>query len=223
MTVTVTTRNGAERRLLALQGSVRTGRVVKTAALTVADRVRDNFALLQQTRPNRLGGRRTNFWAGALKSTSVIQTAPLAATVGVAQIGVRQRLEGGTIRAGRSLNPKTGRPTQFIAIPLTADAYGKRPAERHDLDFAIVPGIGPALVEARATEIRLGKPKKDGTRKITQVKSRTGLVPLYRLVRSVTQAPDPTVLPTLAEMSRAADLGAMRAVRAALQIRGGAQ
>ncbi len=194
------------------------GRIAKVAGQSVTNLTRGHFEELQRTRPNRLGGRRTNFWADALRGTSLQVVDRTKAKVNIATIGVRQRLEGGVIRAGRSINPKTGRPTNYLAIPLTPDAYGKRPAERSDLDFQIVPGIGPALVEARATEIRIRK-KKDGTRSIRAVKSRTGIVPLYRLVRKVTQKADPTVLPSVSKMQAAATTGALLAIGTALRLR----
>lgn len=176
--------------------------VIKVGARGVTNRLRSHFDFLQATRPNQLRGKRTNFWRGCRDATHIASVTATKATIAISQIGFAQRLLGGKIRPGRSINPKTGRPTRFIAFPVKADAYGTRPAERNDLEFAFVPGFGPALVEARATEIRITK-GKNGRRTITPVKTRTGLVPLYRLTDEVDQKADASLIPTREQMAAA--------------------
>jgi hypothetical protein len=176
--------------------------VNRVAARGATNRLRSHFDFLQATRRNQLGGKPTNFYRGCRDSTHIASATATRATIAISQIGFAQRLLGGKIRPGRSINPKTGRPTQFIAFPVAKDAYGTRPAERNDLDFAFVPGFGPALVEARATEVRITK-GKDGRRTYKPVKTRTGLVPLYRLTDEVNQKADASLIPTREQMATA--------------------
>lgn len=132
---------------------------------------------LNTARPNQLGGKRTNFYAGAARGTSYAVVSDTEVTVTVAQIGIRQRFFGGRIV------PTGGR--KFLTIPAAAEAHGKRAREFSDLE--VVFGLG-------------GRPI--GLARKAQGKRAFGTI-LFRLVRSVTQRPDPTVLPTSADLGAA--------------------
>jgi len=127
---------------------------------------------------------------------------PTGARVSITQRGFRQRLFGGTIR------PKVAR---MLTIPAHPDAYGKRAGEFTDLDFAIAhdPETGalrPALVRRAQTVLRYSRRKaKDGTIRINvrPVKDLKAEV-MFWLVKSVTQQPDPDVLPWPSRMSERA-------------------
>lgn len=158
-------------------------------------------------RANALGGKRTNFYAQAARGTSS-EMRPNGFAVSVNQVGIRQRFFGGTI------TPKGGK--KYLTIPMRAEAYGRRARDFNNLRFAMVPGIGPALVEANATLIRRTKkgfvPASRGGSGYTHlfgemegVKAssvsggdygNTGGGVMYRLVRKVQQRPDPSVLPS---------------------------
>lgn len=178
--------------------------VNRVGARGVTSRLRSHFDFLQATRRNQLGGKPTNFYRGCRDSTHIASATATRATIAISQIGFAQRLLGGTIKAGRSINPKTGRPTAFISIPLRAEAYGIRPASWPEDDLKFIrtgPDTG-LLVEQDKTDISFtGRRRKNGTRKIVGV-TRGGLA-LYALVRSVTQKPDPTLLPTTRQMAEA--------------------
>lgn len=127
------------------------------------------------------------------------------AIVSISQLGFAQRFYGGTIRA-KNVN--------YLTIPASPEAYGKRAREFNDLDFAFAedPETGalrPALVRRAQTRIRHRRVKTaEGiTFKASAVAS---LLPdvMFWLVRSVTQRADPTVLPYPEQMS-------LRAVQAA--------
>lgn len=90
--------------------------------------------------------------------------------------GLAQRYFGGTIEA---------RPGSYLTIPARAEAYGHRAGEFANLKLIIFGDTGlAALVEKDA-------PQDEGS-------------VFYWLVRSVTQASDPTVLPTEEELTDAA-------------------
>ena len=134
--------------------------------------------------PNKYGYPSTGFWKDAARAVSYKATdaGPL---ISINQQGVRQRLQGGTIRP---VNKK------YLAIPARAEAYGKAPSEFNNLKVAYNRSGAFALVEAAASQISYGrKDRKTGLRdrSITQV----GGGVFYWLVKEAHQNPDPTVIP----------------------------
>ena len=192
-------------QLRAEVGSVRMTTVIAQA---VANKIRGHLFALDAARPNKLGGDRTHFYSGAAKGTSYTAE-PGLATVNINDPagGFRQRLEGGVIRPENK---------KLLTIPATAEAHGKRAGEFNNLRFAVLNGH-PALIEAQATKIKIGRKKKDGTRNVKATSSTTGLKVFFWLARSVNQQPDPTVLPPDSEMVDAAVTAANLAISQALR------
>jgi len=138
--------------------------------------VQDHFTQLDATRRNRLGGRRTHFYAAAARSTNFRITAN-GVQVAINHVGIAQRYYGGTIKP---VNAK------LLTIPAAAEAYGKRAREFGKLD----------VVFGRQGVVGLAKPGRPGQK----ARSRPGKI-LYWLVKSVTQSADKTVLPTDKEIT----------------------
>lgn len=127
-------------------------------------------------RPNRLGGRRSHFYSLASQAVSFTTDAQ-GALVTVAHLGLAQHYYGGTIRP---INAKA------LAIPARPEAYGRRPRDSDNpRDLFVRPGRG-----GRAAALA----RRDGKR----------LEVWYWLVKSVTQEPDPTVLPDDSALADAA-------------------
>ena len=130
----------------------------------------------------------TGFWAQAARATNYDLLVD-AVVVNVNQVGVRQRLEGGEIhREGGG----------YLTIPARAEASGKRASEFNNLHavfFKTGHGFFAALVEANQTAVKIGKQKKDGTRTTTRGAESGGGV-MFWLVKSVTQAANPNVIPS---------------------------
>jgi hypothetical protein len=196
-------RDGASPTLALLIRDVRNASLAaKAAARGVANKLRDHFAELEATRPNKMGFPRQHFWARIRKAVGNPVLEGDVATVTVADVAFRQTLEGGTIRPGPD--------KEFLTIAASPESYGKRAREFSGLQFAYAedpnnPGtVRPALIAQRAvsTLIQFGK------RKAKAVASTLGLLPLYWLVREVTQAPTPGAVPTDAELQQAAAGGA---------------
>jgi hypothetical protein len=181
------------RALDGLQLGLRAERLHPVLGRAGVNLLRDHFFALDRARPNQLGGRRTHFYAQAARGTH-FQSQPDAVVLSVNQVGIRQRLLGGIIRPGPG---KT-----FLTIPARAEAHGRRAREFNDLEFVVIPGVGPALVEARRTEVRIGRRRKDGSRRVTALGERGGGV-MYWLKRFVVQEPDPTVLPSQLDLAAA--------------------
>lgn len=196
MSKTIDITNSATPMLRRLQGAVASGALANAMGAGARNRIQGHLHRINGERPNRLGGRRTDFYSAAAKSTHM-DAVPGEITVTVSRVGFRQRFEGGRIRP---VNKK------FLTIPATAEAYGRRASEFADLRFVILGGR-PALVRARQTRISIGGRRKDGTRRIRGTSSTTGMEVLFWLRREVNQKPDPSVLPTDAEIGEAAVRG----------------
>lgn len=165
LTITVSGEGGAvPRRVLGALAPARLNPVIGRAA---ANTYRSHFFALNKSRPNRLGGKRTNYYAGAARATSFALQGDDTVVVSVNQIGIRQRVFGGTIKP---------RNAKFLTIPVAPEAHGKRAREFGDLELVFGQGGQPIALAHKA-----------------QGKRRYGMI-LFRLVKSVTQQPDPTVL-----------------------------
>lgn len=124
---------------------------------------------------NRLGGRRTHYYGTAGRATNFTLEGDTV-VVSIPQIGIRQRYYGGTIK------PKTAK---YLTIPVHPAAHGKRAREFSDLEVVFGQGGRPIALARKAA----------GKRTLGEI--------YYRLVRSVTQAADPTVLPTMDALAAA--------------------
>lgn len=192
--------------------------IAAVASRGVANRVRENFDHLERTRPNKKGFPRTHLWSQFRRATqnpTAIGGGWLA--VAVNHVAVAQRLFGGPIRPVNA---------DFLTLPATAEAHGKRAREFNNLEFGIAPdpelggALRPALIEAQSQAVSFGRRKKDGTRTVKPGELRGGRV-YYWLARMVNQRPDPAVLPTEAELVKAAEMPA-RDFMMRQQQRGGA-
>ena len=124
---------------------------------------------------NALGGRRTHFFGQAARATAfAFQRDTVVVTIN--HVGIAQRYFGGTIR------PKAAK---YLTIPVHPAAYGKRAREFGDLEVIFGAGGRPVALARKAR----------GRRAYGEI--------YYRLVRSVSQQPDPTVLPTDAQLETA--------------------
>lgn len=148
---------------------------------SVAELFKENFFKLDRERPNALGGSRTHFYADAAKATSS-EGDDTGATITVSQQGIRQRLEGGTIRAIKG---------KYLTIPARAEAYGKSVRSFKNLRFVKLSGDRAMLVEVDQQGVSFGK-KKDGS--VSRGHVSGGLV-MFWLVPSVTQKGDRSVIP----------------------------
>jgi hypothetical protein len=134
---------------------------------------------------NKNGWPTTSFWPRAAKATNW-KAFENGVLINVNQQGVRQRYAGGDIF------PTNGH--QYLTIPARAEAYGKTAGEFNNLKVAFSRGHAFALVEADASQVMIGRKKKDGTRSVKQGDTIGGGV-FFWLVKSVHQQPDPTAIP----------------------------
>lgn len=156
---------------------------------TVANASRTEFRrhLLEanRSRPNALGGTRTNFYQKAAGATVARYDAD-GVTITVGQLGFRQRVLGGTIRPRKS---------KYLTIPAHADAHGKRAGEFSDL-HPIYNRTGQPIALARGlagSAVSLGANRGNRRR---QGASQDAFQILFWLRKSVTQKPDPSLIPS---------------------------
>lgn len=141
-----------------------------------------------RTRPNKLGGKRTNFYATAARGTGFDIDAD-GVTISIRSVGIRQRFFGGVIK------PKTAK---FLTIPVAPEAHGKR-AREFDLEVVYGAGGRPVALATKSTSAPTKNSKGQEGNKTT---ARRGVI-MFRLVESITQAPDPTVLPPIDQVAGA--------------------
>ena len=167
----------------AVVGGMAPDRINPVVGRSAVNTIRAHLFRANRTRPNVLGGTRTNFYASAARGTS-FQSVGDGAVVSIAQIGIRQRVLGGTIK------PKTAK---FLTIPVAPEAYGKRAREFGDLEVIFGAGGQPVALATKGTR-SLSITQNAHGKTVQRLTGRRGVI-LFRLVRSVTQRPDPTVLP----------------------------
>lgn len=178
---------------------VNPGFIAKAVGPALKNCVTDNFRKLPA---NHMGFPTTGFWKNAVRATSlaILET---AAVVTTNQIGVRQRLYGGDIEAGKGTSSKTGKTTQYLVIAARAEAYGKTPGMFNSLVpvFRRIGGIvrAIALAEASATNISFGRKRKDGTRPVAN-HGESGSLIMFWLKKKIHQEANPSVLPSEAQI-----------------------
>lgn len=149
----------------------------------VQNLLRTHYRQKHKDEPNKLGGKRTDYWLGV--AHAVNQPTPAgdnAVMVSISHPSIKQKIYGGTITAKRS---------RFLTIPVDARAYGRSAATLEQslgIKLFVITGGGRAFLAGRMKEGRRGMP----------------LRVFYVLKKSVTQRPDATALPPKGEIEQTA-------------------
>lgn len=159
----------------------RVGAVAGRAATNV---LRAHLFARNADKPNALGGKRTNYYAQAARSTSYAFDGDDAVVVSINQIGIRLRYYGGTVK------PRTAK---FLTIPVAPEAHGKRAREFGNLELVFGEG-GQPIALATKGDRRVQITANAKGKLVKKVVGRRGVI-LYRLAKSATFAADPSVLP----------------------------
>lgn len=168
--------------LMRLDGGLQRDRLFPIIGRSATNTIREHLFGLNASRPNTLGGPRTNFYAGAARSTQ-FQIVGDDVIVSINHVGIAQRYFGGTIR------PKVAK---YLTIPVHPKAYGHR-AREFDLELVFGRNGEPIALATKANLITIVRQKRNG--EVTRtLGGRRGEI-MFRLVKQVTQQPDPTVLP----------------------------
>lgn len=191
MNLTIKFRDTATPALRNLPALIGSEGALRSGGIGLRDSIIRNFGSLGPNK--RFPGASTGFWGRAALSTSAPRVEGQSAVVSITQVGVRQRLLGGTITAQASSN---------LTIPAQEEAYGKRASEFSDLKVAFL-GRSPSGLPIMA--LVRGNPKISGQKDV-----------MFWLVKSVEQEADPTVLPPEDDMRRAFISGVRSFVNASL-------
>ncbi len=173
-----------------LHGAVTGDDVLRVIGHAMTETVRRHFAELAQDAQHHqtaqsLGADRSGFFEKARQGTHDAQLEEGGVSVSIDARGIAQRYFGGTIEA---------RPGSYLTIPAIAIAYGKR-AREFDLRLVLFGDTGLAALVSKSV------PADESN-------------VYYWLVRSVTQAADPTILPEESEIIDAAKQNALGFIEA---------
>lgn len=145
---------------------------------------------LDASRPNKLGGKRTHFYADAARNTSY-EITPEGADVHIHQPGIALHYYGGVIK------PTGGR--KFLTIPVDPEAHGRRAGEFNNLDIAWGRSksgkprpIG--LVKRSDYVYKTAKNRKTGVKEVVTASYSAGKW-MFALVYSATIQADKSILP----------------------------
>jgi hypothetical protein len=171
---------GAMKKIAAIRDRAKNPRAVMAAAgREGANQLKKHFREKNAKEPNKLGGKRENFWNKVGQSVQNPNISPDGRTISIAINDPRfaQKLFGGVITAKRVRN---------LSIPQTAEAYGRYPST-----FQLETGITLFLVKT-----------KKGVGLAARA-ANLGVTVHYILTPSVKQAPTPEALPKMDDVGRA--------------------
>ncbi len=178
--------------------------------LRVQETTRTHLAQYGLSHPNKLGGKRTNYWGMAaldVAAPEALSISDTAAWLYLTTPGLSRAFGDVTIVPG------TKTPgVKYLAIPARAEAYGLKPRE--------VPGLvvfwgskGPAglkqVDQQKVTLVKGHKTKKGGVSKsYTRKGEVTGGLVWFWFAEQATQQQDRSLLPSDAEWGNSASQGA---------------
>jgi hypothetical protein len=151
-----------------LQGQAKNPRGLMAAAgRAITNLFKSHLRTLQRSRPNKLGGKRTNFWNQLAQSVNLATLTDTGATISISDPRAQHKHVGGVIRAKRA---------KMLTIPVAPEAHGRR-----------------ASVLEGELGIKLFLLKREGQAPLLvgQAGDGQGLKTYYALAASIEQGPDP--------------------------------
>ena len=156
--------------------------------------------------PNKLGGRRTNYWAGIAEKINPAEALEVNADSAVVTLGGEAM--PGLMRAFGAVTIVPGTKTagaRYIPLPARSETYGIKPREFGPALVLFWKGKGQIGGLAEAIDVTRKKNTKGGKKGSTYY--RPGLV-MYWFKDHVTQPQDRSLLPSDEEWSDSANAGA---------------
>ena len=190
MTVSIAITGEALDRLEAFSSDLQGEGSKHAAGRGVRRLLMDHLGGLDASRPNKLGGKRTHFYADAARNTSY-EVAPDGALVHIHKQGIALHYYGGVIK------PTGGR--KFLTIPVDPAAYGRRAGEFNNLEIAWGRTKGGklrpiGLVSKSDYVYKTAKNRKTGVKEVVSTSYSAGKW-MFALVYSATIQADKSVLP----------------------------
>lgn len=166
-----------------------------------------------RTHPNKLGGKRQNWYRQMAESLHLTATAE-EALLSIAHIGARIGILGGVIYPGAGASFVSGKPTRLLTIPANAAAHGERAQKFADRLRMIIfkrakpSGLVGMLVEAEATKLNAkGQANSKLKRGIPFQRI------MYWLTGRATIKPAPDLLPDEQAITASAYAGALALIK----------
>lgn len=166
-----------------------------------------------QTHPNKLGGKRQNWYRQMAESLHLTAT-DQEALLSIAHIGARIGILGGVIYPGVGPSFVSGKPTRLLTIPANAAAHGERAQKFGDRLRMIIfkrakpSGLVGMLVEAEPTKVNAkGQVNSKLKRGIPFQRI------MYWLTGRATIKPAPDLLPDEAAIVASAYAGALALIK----------
>lgn len=190
MTVSISIDGQALERLQQFQENLTDDGKKHAAGRGVRRLLMDYLGGLDASHANKIGGKRTHYYADAARNTSYDITSD-GADVKTHQIGIALHYYGGIVK------PTGGR--RFLTIPVDPSAYGRRAGEFDNLDIAWgrTQGGKPrpiGLVTKNEWAYQTKKNRKSGVKEVVSASWSAGKW-MYALVYSATIPADKDILP----------------------------
>jgi len=202
ISVSVIIEDNSRTILVEVQGQVKNrAGLNKVLANRWADELKDHFRSKNAT-PNKLGGRRTNFWNGVADDTGVTGVTEEGAVLTVASQAFRLHLNGGTVK------PKQAKALTVPIVPEAHGIFARTYEQKYGRKlFTISPHV-PLLFERSNAGTQSLTGKTDGRVRVrgnrpgemvskpVKIAARTQIRPVYYLADSVTIDRDEDAMPS---------------------------
>ena len=190
MTVSITISGPAQEALQGMQSDLANEGAKQAAGGAIARLLKAHLGGLDRSRQNKIGGKRTHYYADAANNVSYEVTDD-GADVKVHQIGIALHYYGGVIK------PTGGR--KYLTIPVDPEAYGRRAGEFNNLEIAwgLTKGGKPrpiGLVKKNDWVNKTKKNRKTGVKEVVSASWEGGKW-MFALVLSATIPEDKSILP----------------------------
>lgn len=177
-------------------------KVVMQAAARAVQRMLVQHFRQKDATPNKLGGKRTHWWAAVARATQVASVTDDQAVISISEPGMALKVAGGTI---------VPKEAKMLSIPIHPLAHGRRAGTVEQ-----VTGIKIWVAKMGST-LFLAQTIGDGTRDekgrfVSAADGADKIRLLYVLKKSARVPPDPTALPDRGEL----EAEALRAAESAV-------
>lgn len=167
--------------------------IMAAAGRAITNLFKSHLRVLQRSRPNKLGGKRTNFWNQLAQSVNMVSLSDTGATISISDPRAQHKHLGGTIRAKNA---------KMLTIPVTPEAHGRRASVLEGelgIKLFVLKGANNAVLAAMTGD---------------------GLKVFYVLKSSIEQGPDPKegILPPESQIKSAALDAAQSALKRQLKL-----
>jgi hypothetical protein len=126
--VTLNIRGNPQKIAAGISGITDHPKLKEIASLAAVEAWQNHLDQHYVGKPNKLGGAATGYWSD-VRNKIFGRPNATGAQVTARGPGLSMKYDGGTVRPGKGTSSFTGRPTQYLAIPVSPLSHGKRPGD----------------------------------------------------------------------------------------------